>query len=104
MHDDAPTIDILCKVIDNYGDIGVAYRLARALSDLEPGLKLRLVVDGLESFAPLCPGIDPALAVQEARGWTLIDWRRGPDPDWRGFEEEPPRLVVECFACNRPGC
>jgi len=102
MRDEAPTIDILCKVIDNYGDIGVTYRLARALSDLAPGLRLRLVVDGLESFASVCPGIDPALAVQEARGWTVIDWRRGPGPDWRGFEEEPPRLVVECFACNRP--
>lgn len=100
--DDALTIDILCKVIDNYGDIGVAYRLARALSDLEPGLRLRLVVDGLGAFASVCPGIDPALAVQETRGWTVIDWRRGPGSDWRGFDAAPPRRVVECFACNRP--
>jgi len=102
MRDESLTIDILCKVIDNYGDIGVAYRLARALSDLDPVLRLRLVVDGLEAFAPLCPGIDPALAVQEIQGWTVIDWRRGPGPDWRGFEAAPPCRVVECFACNRP--
>ena len=27
-------IMILCKVVDNFGDIGVVYRLERALSDL----------------------------------------------------------------------
>lgn len=104
MRDSAPTIDILCKVIDNYGDIGVAYRLARALSDLDPGLRLRLVVDGLGAFAAICPGIDPDLLVQRERahGWTVIDWR-GPGPGWKGFADAPPRLVVECFACNRPG-
>src|SRR5512145_3134569 len=41
------TIDILCKVVDNYGDIGVAWRLARALSELPDPPALRLVVDDL---------------------------------------------------------
>ena len=30
-------ITILCKVVDNFGDIGVVYRLARALTDLSQG-------------------------------------------------------------------
>ena len=30
-------ITILCKVVDNFGDIGVVYRLARALTDLSKG-------------------------------------------------------------------
>ena len=44
------TIDILCKVVDNYGDIGLVYRLARALSELEAGPSLRLIVDDLHAF------------------------------------------------------
>ncbi len=95
------TIDILCKVVDNYGDIGVAFRLARTLSALPEAPRLRLVVDGLDSFAALEPAVDPRLQVQEVRGWLVADWRqRGPVP--ASFEAEPPSVVIECFACGRP--
>lgn len=92
------TIDILCKVVDNYGDIGVVYRLAKALSDLDPGLRLRLVVDDLAAFRSLAPEIDSAKDVQVFRGWTVVRWGH----PWEGFKSEPPRLVLECFACGRP--
>ena len=92
------TIDILCKVVDNYGDIGVVYRLARALTDLDPGLQLRLVVDGLASFHALMPEVDPEAAVQVVGGWTIVRW----DCPWEGFLRERPRRVIECFACGRP--
>jgi len=92
------TIDILCKVVDNYGDIGVVYRLAKALSDLDPGLSLRLHVDDLAAFAALCPEVDPAAELQRVRGWTVLRW----NSDWPGLREEPPRIVLECFACGRP--
>ncbi|MBY0444112.1 MAG: elongation factor P maturation arginine rhamnosyltransferase EarP, partial [Burkholderiales bacterium] len=36
--------DIFCRVIDNYGDIGVCWRLARQLS-FEHGFAVRLMVD-----------------------------------------------------------
>jgi uncharacterized repeat protein (TIGR03837 family) len=92
------TIDILCKVVDNFGDIGVVYRLAKALSDLDQGLRLRLVVDDLAAFRALAPGIDPNKDVQDYDGWTVVRW----DCPWEGFKREPPRLVLECFACGRP--
>lgn len=95
------TIDILCKVVDNYGDIGVAFRLARALSALPEAPRLRLVVDGLDSFAALEPTVDPRLRVQEVRGWLVADWIQG-DPVPADFEAEPPSVVIECFACGRP--
>jgi uncharacterized repeat protein (TIGR03837 family) len=97
-------IDILCKVVDNYGDIGVAYRLARALSAAEPGLRLRLIVEGLEAFSAICPEIDPRLPLQSlpGRGWTVIDWQE-PGPEALALlAAEPPRAVIECFACGRP--
>lgn len=61
----APTsCDIFCKVIDNFGDIGVCWRLARQLSN-EHDLVVRLWVDDLESFAMLCPEADVAAEQQK---------------------------------------
>lgn len=100
------TIDILCKVVDNYGDIGVVYRLARALSQLDPFLTLRLVVDDLFAFSMLEPLVCPRLAVQNVRGWTVVDWK-GPDEVngncyERVYGQASPEVVLECFACGRP--
>lgn len=94
----AMIVDILCKVVDNYGDIGLVYRLAKGLSDLDPGLSLRLIVDNLAAFHCLCPAIDPERDVQAFRGWTIVRWSRA----WEGIRAAPPRLVVESFACGRP--
>jgi uncharacterized repeat protein (TIGR03837 family) len=43
------TADIFCRVVDNYGDIGVTLRLARQLV-AEYGLDVRLFVDDMASF------------------------------------------------------
>lgn len=92
------TIDILCKVVDNYGDIGVAYRLAKALAERAPEAKLRLTVDDLAAFAKLAPGLDPSREAQELGAWTVLSWgARRP-----GLLHEPPSVVLECFACGRP--
>ncbi|WP_296251585.1 elongation factor P maturation arginine rhamnosyltransferase EarP, partial [Pseudomonas sp. UBA4194] len=44
------TWDIFCTVVDNYGDIGITWRLARQLQ-VEHGLAVRLWVDDLVPFA-----------------------------------------------------
>ncbi|MBY0575696.1 MAG: elongation factor P maturation arginine rhamnosyltransferase EarP [Gallionellaceae bacterium] len=93
--------DIFCNVIDNYGDIGVCWRLARQLAH-EHGLAVRLWVDDLGSFARLCPEADTTLAQQRCRGVEVYLWR---EP----FPPLPPKgargvagLVVEAFACKLP--
>ena len=50
--------DIFCRVVDNYGDIGVCWRLARRLAHGR-GWDVRLWVDDLTSFARIQPGIVP---------------------------------------------
>ncbi len=107
------TIDLLCKVVDNFGDIGVVYRLARALSDADrpgdrgpdsasaaAGLALRLVVDDLAAFRALLPAVDADKAFQTVNGWTVVRW----DAEEAAalFRSDPPRTVIECFACGRP--
>ena len=92
----APTrCDVFCNVIDNYGDIGVCWRLARQLAN-EHGLAVRLWVDDLSSFAKLCPEADASLESQHCRGVDVCLWRK------EFPEVQPAELVIEAFACNLP--
>ncbi len=89
------TWDIFCTVIDNYGDIGVCWRLARQLV-AEHGLQVRLWVDDLASFHRICPEVIPGLDAQASRG-VEIRWWREPFP-----AVSPAAVVVEAFACDPP--
>lgn len=94
-------ITLLCKVVDNYGDIGVVYRLARSLSEQPEPPALRLVVDDLAAFRALAPEVDAAADYQRLCGWELYRW--GADETCAAaFRARPPEAVVECFACGRP--
>jgi uncharacterized repeat protein (TIGR03837 family) len=87
--------DIFCNVIDNFGDIGVCWRLARQLAN-EHGLSVRLWVDDLNSFAKLCPEADVASEIQECRGVEVHLWRK------EFPEVQSGELVIEAFACKLP--
>ncbi|HVS57286.1 MAG TPA: elongation factor P maturation arginine rhamnosyltransferase EarP, partial [Casimicrobiaceae bacterium] len=50
--------DIFCSVVDNYGDVGVAWRLARQLAS-EHGLAVRLLIDDLWALSRITSGIAP---------------------------------------------
>ncbi len=90
--------DIFCTVVDNFGDIGTCWRLARQLAD-EHEARVRLWIDKLESFACLCPAVTTDAAVQhvgsiEIRRW-LSDFPVVDDVDVAD-------VVVEAFACELP--
>ncbi len=94
-------ITILCKVVDNFGDIGFVYRLARSISDLCPNPKLRIVADNLKSFSLLCPEIDPTKDEQNANGWQIFNWN-AEKTCLESFRKNPPKIILECFQCGRP--
>lgn len=98
-------ITILCRVVDNYGDIGFVYRLARELSSLSSIEKtqIRLIVSDLKSFNAMAlpPGISTSLAVQNYNGWKVIDWNACAEGKCE-FTEHPPKIILECFQCGRP--
>lgn len=91
-----PTTHIFCSVIDNFGDLGVCWRLARQLA-AEFSAEVTLLVDDLAAFAVLEPSIDPALSVQPLSGITLMAWQRG-----AALALSPAALVIEGFACTLP--
>lgn len=88
--------DIFCRVIDNFGDIGVCWRLARQLA-MEHGLSVHLWVDDLAPFPRLRPGIDPARDRQMADGVTIVHWTDAPR-----HCEDVADVVIEAFACELP--
>jgi uncharacterized repeat protein (TIGR03837 family) len=89
--------DIFCNVVDNYGDIGVCWRLARQLAN-EQGLAVRLWVDDVASFAKLCSAADADVEVQQCRGVTVLHWRADADCVLHPIAD----LVIAAFACRLP--
>ncbi|MEM8517133.1 MULTISPECIES: elongation factor P maturation arginine rhamnosyltransferase EarP [unclassified Janthinobacterium] len=94
--DRTPSLAIFCKVVDNYGDIGICWRLARQLSG-EHGVAVTLWVDDLVSFQRICPAIDVAVEVQQAGGVTVRHWRA---QDGVFATDDIADIVIEFFACD----
>ena len=78
--------DIFCQVIDNFGDIGVCWRLAANLA--QRGCAVRLRVDDASALAWMAPdGLD---------GVQVLPY----DAPWDA--SHPPQAVVEAFGCAAP--
>ena len=85
--------EIFCRVVDNHGDAGVCWQLARALA-ARYGVRVRLWVDGWATLAGLCPRA--AGDGVEVDGVELRRWAT-PFP-----AVEPADVVIEVFACGLP--
>lgn len=87
--------DIFCRVIDNYGDIGVCWRLARQLAAEYP-FKVRLWVDELAALKMIWPSTE-LIPQQTLEGVEVCHWT----PE---FPENisPANTVIEAFACDIP--
>ena len=87
--------DIFCTSIDNFGDVGFSWRLARQLVN-EHGLEVRLWVDDLAIFSQIESAIDVDEDQQWLQGVEICSWRKS-------FAEiEPGDVVIETFACTLP--
>ncbi|SDU99023.1 elongation factor P maturation arginine rhamnosyltransferase EarP [Pseudomonas mucidolens] len=87
--------DIFCSVVDNFGDIGVTWRLARQLA-AEHACAVRLWVDDLRAFERMCPEVDVQLTQQWQEGVDVRHWPR----NWT--TTEPADVVIAAFACQLP--
>jgi uncharacterized repeat protein (TIGR03837 family) len=79
--------DLFCRVIDNYGDLGVSWRLARDLAGR--GHRVRLWLDDASALAWMAPAGLPA-------GIEVLPW---------GAAEQAASVgdvVVETFGCELP--
>ena len=99
-HPDArpSTLAIFCKVVDNYGDIGICWRLARQLRH-EHGIAVTLWVDDLASFRRIWPAIALEPASQEVEGVVVRHWR-GQEGEYAAADI--PDMVIEFFGVELP--
>lgn len=87
--------DIFCQVVDNYGDIGVCWRLARQLAT-EHRIEVRLWVDDLGSLQRICPETNPQAGIQHHGNVEIRHWST-PFPDVATAQ-----VVIEAFGCELP--
>jgi uncharacterized repeat protein (TIGR03837 family) len=85
--------DIFCKVIDNFGDIGVCWRLAADLASR--GHRVRLWVDDASALRWMAP--------TGCAGVCVLPWLPDDKPlglAAAGFDAQPPDVMVEAFGCE----
>lgn len=117
-----PFIDLFCRVVDNYGDIGVCWRLARNLSsrliDFADGKSqenfawnsiisnlfnptfhmpypVRLWVNDLQSFQRIAPAIDTSRDIQVLQNIQIIHWKNA--NIYANLKLKPATVVIEAF-------
>ena len=65
-------IDIFCQVVDNFGDAGFSFRLARALKMRRVDRQIRLFINELHALGHLVPELDINRAQQNIEGVDII--------------------------------
>jgi uncharacterized repeat protein (TIGR03837 family) len=89
------TWDIFCRVVDNFGDAAVCWRLARQLS-AEHHASVRLWIDDLSPLHALCREVKESVAQQTVAGIAVCAWPR----EWTNIS--PADIVIEAFGCGLP--
>ena len=94
-------LTILCKVVDNFGDIGFVYRLAKNLVQLNPQREIRIAVDNLAAFYKIESRVDPALAEQvlEVACADSLQAQEGAD---KAGNEGKPKTAAEIKSESKP--
>ena len=65
--------DIFCKIVDNYGDIGICWRLSQQLAH-EHHLQVRLFIDDMTAAKNIVTALDCAKKSQMINGVELCAW------------------------------
>ena len=106
--------DIFCQIVDNYGDAGVCWRLARALSRLSPSsslslsssslaasshddIRIRLFCDDLDVLNTIAHG--DAVGYGASLGIEVLPWSAAESSD---VLSDAGDVVIEAFACHLP--
>lgn len=91
--------DIFCRVIDNYGDIGVCWRLARQLAKEHQRI-VRLWVDDLASLQAMCSAVACDRSSQLLEGVEIRRWDQAAESVLCSLPIAD--AVIEAFACELP--
>ena len=89
--------DIFCKIVDNYGDIGVCWRLSQQLAH-EHNLTIRLLIDDMASAKKIITSLDISKQSQLINGVQVCVW-----PTLKNTATaDAADVVLETFSCALP--
>ncbi|MEY3884623.1 MAG: hypothetical protein RIS87_398 [Pseudomonadota bacterium] len=89
--------DIFCKIVDNYGDIGVCWRLSQQLAH-EHNLTIRLLINDMASAKKIIPSLDISKQSQLINGVEVCAWPSLKNTDTTDVAD----VVLETFSCTLP--
>ncbi|GAC1377302.1 MAG: elongation factor P maturation arginine rhamnosyltransferase EarP [Aquirhabdus sp.] len=92
---------IYCTVIDNFGDVGVCWRLARQMAN-EHNVNVTLWIDDLVSFSKLASFLNPTLAEQTLDKITVCLWHKDHRDELSTTHQNPLDIIIEGFGCRLP--
>lgn len=92
------TLDIFCEIIDNYGDIGVVYRVAKELKKNFPESKIRVFLNRLEEFKKINSQVQE-LPFQKIDGIEYITFDFVKE---KAKELSTSQVIIEAFGCKIP--
>ena len=87
--------DVFCRVVDNFGDAAVCWRLALQLA-VEQRAHVRLWIDVVPALQALRPEVKPGVGRQVVAGVEVCEWTPAADLG------APAEIVVEAFGCGLP--
>ncbi len=94
------SIDLFCRVVDNFGDIGVCWRLAKQLAAHQD---VRLYVDDFKTFARIEPQLNRDADFQVLNNVTILLWDDAALKQHYAAPHLPMAdAVIEAFACDLP--
>lgn len=85
--------DVFCKIVDNFGDIGVCWRLSQQLAN-EHQLNVRLFIDDFSIASHIIPNLDSRKLAQTIHGVEIHAWPTD--------HVVLPNVVIENFSCELP--
>ena len=93
------TLDIFCEIIDNYGDIGVVYRVAKELQkSFENKVKIRVFLNRIDEFMKINSNVADT-GFQEIDGIVYVTFQYLKE-NIDKFKTSD--VIIEAFGCNIP--
>lgn len=92
------SIDIFCEIIDNFGDIGVVYRISKELKKIFQNVRIRIVLNRIEEFKAINKKVKD-VDYQEIDGLICVTEKYVKE-NMKSFGVSD--IFIEAFGCNVP--
>ena len=92
------SIDIFCEIIDNFGDIGVVYRISKELKKIFQNVRIRIVLNRLKEFKAINKKVKD-VDYQEIDG-LICATEKYVKENMESFGVSD--VFIEAFGCNVP--